>query len=367
MGKAAPIPRPSRVSLALAVVVLAALGAAAARAQPFDSWLGLTGNPTNGWVAVPDSRSLDISGPFTFEAWVSITNSALAEDCRSIAGKNWKRTWWVGQCSVGGASTLRSYLKGSNSQRQGGVISPGIPTHVAVVFDGSRRLHYINGELAAAFPETGPLPTNDAELRIGSDVEWAPSPTGWIDEVRLWNVARSEAQIRADLNKRIAAQAGLVARWTLDGSGDDAVSTHDGSVHGAGAAFRTWDDVPRCDTAGGVTAVCLRGRFIVKTRWRTNPTPGTPTQGVGGVAVAGPDSAVFFFFASDNWEVMVKALDACVPVLGNRFWIFSAATTDVFYRMEVLDTVRREQKIYFNYPGSPAPAVTDTDAFATCP
>jgi hypothetical protein len=35
--------------------------------------------------------------------------------------------------------------------------------------------------------------------------------------------------------------------------------------------------------------------------------------------------------------------------------------------MEVLDVVGRQQKIYFNYPGPPAPAVTDVNAFPTCP
>ena len=39
----------------------------------------------------------------------------------------------------------------------------------------------------------------------------------------------------------------------------------------------------------------------------------------------------------------------------------------VFYRMTVYDIHAGAQKIYFNYPGPPAPAVTDVTAFATCP
>jgi len=34
-----------------------------------------------------------------------------------------------------------------------------------------------------------------------------------------------------------------------------------------------------------------------------------------------------------------------VPALGNRWWVFSAATTNVFYRMEVFDQVGGAQKI----------------------
>ena len=47
--------------------------------------------------------------------------------------------------------------------------------------------------------------------------------------------------------------------------------------------------------------------------------------------------------------------------------MFSAATTNVFYRMEVFNQEYGVNKVYFNYPGPPAPAVTDTGAFATCP
>lgn len=354
----------SRAARVLAAAVFALLAAGAAHAQPFDSWYVLNG-PTNGWINVPDSPSLDISGNFTFEAWVSITNSATGEDCRTIAGKAYLETWWIGQCNVGGQPTLRSYLKGGGSARNGGIIPRGVLTHVAVVFNGTQRLHYINGELAATFAESGPLPTDSQPVQIGSDVNWVHSPTGLIDEVRLWNVARTEAQIRANLNTRISAQAGLVARWALDGNGNDSAGGgHNGTVQGAGTVFFTWPAGPHC-TSSTVAALCLQSRFSITTKWRTNPTPGTPTDGNGSVVVAGPNSGIFWFFSSDNWEVMTKALNACG--LNSRYWIFSAATTNVFYRMEVFDSLRFENKIYFNYPGPPAPAVTDTNAFATCP
>ncbi|HET9766105.1 MAG TPA: LamG domain-containing protein [Thermoanaerobaculia bacterium] len=348
----------------LLALALTLLGAASAAAQPFDAWLRFTGDPTNGWVAVPDSASLDISGNFTIEAWVSITNNVAGEDCRSIAGKGFTQTWWIGQCNVGGQPTLRSYLKGGGSSRNGGIIPRNVLTHIAVVFNGTQRLHYINGELAASFAESGPLPTNASELRIGNDVSWNHTPSGLIDEVRLWNVARTTDQIRANLNKRIVAQAGLVAYWTLDGNFQDVVSTHDGSGQGSGLGFFTWAVGPHC-TASTVSQLCLQSRFNITSKWRTNPTPGTPTDGNASVVVAGSNSGIFWFFSSDNWEVMIKAINGCG--LNNRYWIFSAATTNVFYRVEVFDTADSEQKIYFNYPGPPAPAVTDTNAFATCP
>jgi hypothetical protein len=349
--------------LAAAALVLCA--AAPAAGQPFGAWLVLSGSPTHGYVQVNDHPSLNPSSAFTFEAWVAIANNPAGEDCRSIAGKNWQQAYWFGQCNVGGQPVLRSYLKGSASMRQGGIIPRDVWTHVAVTYDGANRLHYVNGELAATFAETGLLPSNDAAFRIGSDVAWQFSPDGAIDEVRLWSVARTLSQIRANLNQRItAAQAGLVAVWALDGNANDIIGARDGAVGGAGVGFLTFPAAADCG-ASTATTLCLNDRFQVRAFWRTNPTPGTPTDGAAQtVAFIAPDSGIFWFFAASNWEVMVKVLNGCG--LNSRYWVFFAATTNVFYRMEVLDS-HGVQKIYFNYPGPPAPAVTDTSAFATCP
>lgn len=350
-------------AFALAVLLLTLTNPA--NAQPFGSWLTLSGDPSTGHAVIPANAALNPTGAFTFEAWVSITNNTAAEDCRSIAGKSYVSAWWIGLCTVGGKPTLRSYLKGGSSLRNGGQIERGRWTHIAVVFNGTNRLHYINGELAATFAETGPLTTSTTELRIGSDVNWQHQPTGAIDEVRLWNVARTEAQLRANFNEEIsAAEAGLVAVWPFNGNASDVVGPHDGSTTGTGVGFLNFPVAFSCGTSTGTT-LCLLNRFSVSARWRTDPA-GTLTNAQAQVAgAANTGSGLFQFFSPDNWEIMVKTIDACS--LNNRFWVFSAATTNVFYRLDVVDVRGGKQKIYFNYPGPPAPAVTDTDALATCP
>lgn len=350
-------------AFALAVLLLTLTNPASA--QPFGSWLTLNGNPSTGHAAIPANAALNPTSAFTFEAWVSITNNTAGEDCRSIAGKGYLNAWWIGLCTVGGKPTLRSYLKGGGSSKNGGQIEPGRWTHIAVVFNGTNRLHYINGELAATFAETGPLSTSTNELRIGSDVNWQFPPSGAIDEVRLWNVARTEAELRANLSREItSAETGLVAVWPFNGNADDVVGPHDGATTGTGVGILGFPVAFSCG-ASTATTLCLRDRFSVSARWRTDPA-GTLTNAQAQVAgAANTGSGLFQFFSPDNWEIMVKAIDGCS--LNNRFWVFSAATTNVFYRLEVLDVRGGKQKIYFNYPGPPAPAVTDTDALATCP
>jgi hypothetical protein len=352
-------------SALFAAVFALLITAVPASAQPFGSWLTLSGDPANGRVIIPGSFSLTPQNAYTFEAWVSISNNPTGEDCRSIAGKNYISAWWIGLCTVGGKPTLRSYLKGAGSAKNGGQIEVNRWTHIAVVFDGAHRYHYIDGELAATFDETGPLGVSAADMAIGYDESWPHAPSGAIDEVRLWSTARTEAQIRAGMSHPITApETGLIAVWPLNGNASDIIGVADGQVLGTGTGFLTFPVAPNCGSTTS-TSLCLRNRFSISARWRTDPA-GTLTNAqaqVAGTANAG--SGLFQFFSPDNWEVMVKTLDGCG--LNNRYWVFSAATTNVFYRLEVLDVKTGTQKIYFNYPGPPAPAVTDTDALATCP
>lgn len=357
------MPSRSRRRVVPAVVVfafvLAAVAAApAADAQPFGSWSVFERTPP-GYIQVPHHPALNPASQITIEGWVNLDGPSTpgAEDCRSIIGKNWTQAWWVGICH----GQIRSYLRGPGSARTVGLIGDQGWTHFAVTFDGTTRRHYVNGELAGSFAELGPLGTSTSPLRIGSDVEWQFTPDGAINEIRLWNVARTQAQLRATINVPITApQAGLVAVWANGGT-NDVVGSHDGVIVGNVTGL-TFPVALGCTTTA--TQLCLDNRFIVTVDWRVDGPP--VTQGQGRVApLVTSESGIFWFFAPTNWEVMVKVLNACV--LNDRIWVFSAATTNVFYRLEAFDVEAGVNKVYFNYPGPPAPAVTDTGAFATCP
>ena len=87
--------------------------------------------------------------------------------------------------------------------------------------------------------------------------------------------------------------------------------------------------------------------------------------GVGRVAPLGSaDSGIFYFFQKDNWELLLKVLDGCG--VNERVWVFAAATTDVEYTLEVIDTETGQQVTYSNPLANLAAAVTDTDAFSSC-
>ena len=112
------------------------------------------------------------------------------------------------------------------------------------------------------------------------------------------------------------------------------------------------------------TTLCLTNseRFRIQINWRTVQDDTGPGRVIPFAPV---DSGLFWFFNSDNAEVLVKVLNGCG--INNHFWVFAAASTDVEYTMTVTDTESGQSKSYFNDLGEQAPAITDTEAFATCP
>ncbi len=66
-------------------------------------------------------------------------------------------------------------------------------------------------------------------------------------------------------------------------------------------------------------------------------------------------------------ELLVKLALKNGCGINNHFWVFAAAATDVEYTLTVTDTETGSSRTYESVLDAPAPAIVDTDAFATCP
>lgn len=111
-------------------------------------------------------------------------------------------------------------------------IAPGGWHHAAVTYDGSVFKLYLDGLLQTE-QTIGRQPASGSTvpLAMGSAINSQNVAAGFfhgaLDEVRIWDHARSAADIQSAINGRLTGQIpGLVARWGLDeGSGDQASST----------------------------------------------------------------------------------------------------------------------------------------------
>ena len=194
-------------------------------AQPFGQYLVLDGDNSD-YIEVPHHADLNPSPTVTIEGWVRL--DVLEPDCVSLIGKDYREAYWVGSCTL-----LRSYLHGLGSARDGGSFSLGGWSHFAVTSDGTTRRHFLNGVEVREVAEVVPPTASGAPVRIGGDVSWQFTPVAAIDELRLWNVVRTPAQIQASMDEAIdGLRPGLVAVWSFDGNADDTLGAHHGVEHG---------------------------------------------------------------------------------------------------------------------------------------
>lgn len=92
--------------------------------------------------------------------------------------------------------------------------------HLAATYDGSVISAYVNGIRIGSEDVSGAMHIDGSDLFIGKgDPEWSSGEyfDGALDEIRLWNVARSPEQIRSNMNTPLTGkEPGLVLYMNFD-------------------------------------------------------------------------------------------------------------------------------------------------------
>jgi len=176
--------------------------------------------------------------PTTVNAWVKTSRDAALFD--GIVGK------YVGS-SLNGYSLFllnghvrawyfrdgSNYVWDGGFGLDGGFIADGQWHHVALVVDAAGGRLLVDAVQTATRTWTGTpgAPTSTAPLQIGKYWNNGNSFLGDIDEVTIWNVALSAAEIHELLQRRVSgAEAGLIAQWSFNEV--SGATTADNSGHG---------------------------------------------------------------------------------------------------------------------------------------
>lgn len=247
----------------------------------FSGESALAFNGQEGSVMFSASPSLDVTETLTFEAW--------------IRPLGWGESGAAGFGRVFDKSKIAFYTYGSGAALNdhslalqigtvdGGVgvvntpensIVPGFWQHVAVSYDAasSTAVIYINGvpqelsvvgsEPAGAVSEHSSMP-----LYIGNSASEGQTFEGKIDEVRFWNVIRSEADIYEFMAQALPwGEDGLVGYWTLNEGSGQAVADFSGNGNAGIINSAAWtegvyttlaveDDRPSVETLPGQVAL----------------------------------------------------------------------------------------------------------------
>ena len=104
----------------------------------------------------------------------------------------------------------------------GGLKTDNTWTHIATTFDGTNYKLFVNGEEVNNYTDAAgrtPLPTPVRFIGANhtSLESQPPEFIGKIDEVRMWSVARTQAEIQETMNDTLSGdESGLVAYYPMD-------------------------------------------------------------------------------------------------------------------------------------------------------
>ncbi|HJV66231.1 MAG TPA: Ig-like domain-containing protein [Geomonas sp.] len=158
----------------------------------------LSFNGTSSKVTINDSASLHLSSGMTLEAWVLPTRISTA----------WQDVIYKGaDIYYLEATSPYSSAPGGSVKINGtsyGAFAPSALTantwaHLAVTYDGSTVRLYVNGALVSSRSMSGTIGSSTYPLQIGGDSLYGEWFSGKIDEVRVFNVPRSQSQIQSDM------------------------------------------------------------------------------------------------------------------------------------------------------------------------
>ncbi|MFS1299376.1 LamG-like jellyroll fold domain-containing protein [Streptosporangium longisporum] len=167
----------------------------------------LSFNGATSWVTVNNADSLQLTTGMTLSAWV---NPTTVTGWRTVVMKEYDSGGASYGLYASNGSTPSGWLQtsGNASEVDGTTPLPGnIWSHVAATYDGANARLYVNGALVGEETVTGNLISDDSPLRIGGNARWGEYFNGLIDEVRIYNLSQTAAQIQADMNNPVTGSA----------------------------------------------------------------------------------------------------------------------------------------------------------------
>lgn len=223
-------------------------------------------------LVIPQTGVLTPTAAITVEAWVKL--NALTNLPTIVSSEDWSmgETGFVLRIENYNLTNTPQFQIGSiDSWQTVSALSGSIPTdtwtHVAGTFDGSTIKIIINGVEAGSANYTGTILPSPSDVKIGGHVDHTFNNRQWdgaIDEVRIWDTAKTAAEIAANMEMSLLGnEDNLLGYWTMnEGEGivanDATANANHGDFYSA-----TWvEGAPILTEAGTVEGtITIDGNF----------------------------------------------------------------------------------------------------------
>lgn len=191
---------------------------------------GMDSNGRGGYADCGNSASFNLTKTITIEAWIYPTEN----DKWSMIANKWnKKGYFLGILPDGGG--LRLSINQTDGQCTSNPIEFYNWMHVAGTYDGEEIKLYQNGNQIAHREFSGAIPETNVPFQMSKQSNsnsWGFF-SGSLADIRLWNYARTQAEIQASMSHRLVGnESGLVGYWPLnEGSGKTAHDKSQNSNH----------------------------------------------------------------------------------------------------------------------------------------
>ncbi len=246
--------------------------------------LNLGASNSTKYVSVPNTLNASFTGnQITLEGWFNLTTAGGGNPM--LIGEAFNGDGKITFCMYRNGQNINAgFFNGSWVQvTSSSAIALNTWTHIAATYDQTAIRIYINGVLNASLNANQALPTGSEVWFLGKRWDGTTEMfSGIMDELRIWNVARTQAQIQESMNSTVAVNApNLRAYYKLDETtgtiaSDATGNNFTGTVIGA----PTWQ-VPSTSVLGGP----IGSTFLWSPNGETTPTINATTSGTYSVVV----------------------------------------------------------------------------------
>jgi hypothetical protein len=154
-------------------------------------------------VIVPDSSSLHLGRGMTLEAWVNPT--VVDEQWRDVVYKGDDNYFLEATSPVNAPAAGGTFRGRGTNVFATAPLATGTWTYLAVTYDGQALRLYVNGDEVSSVARTGRIAASGRPLELGGDSIYGQGFQGLMDEVRVYNVARTPDEIRSDMETPVVS------------------------------------------------------------------------------------------------------------------------------------------------------------------
>ena len=308
-------------------------------------------------VELSNESNFDFTSTFSIEAWIRV--NSFTQEWQTLISKGAEGP----RIHRFGVSDFIAFGTGPADDLVSTVsVNDGNWHHIAATCNNGFKSLYVDGVLQGTQIVGTPLVTNNDNVRIGSQIDsYSPIRAfhGDIDEVRIWNVARTAEQINGSKNCELQGnETGLVANYKFNQGIDAAVNTAITSLIDATANGNNGTLVNFTKT--GTTSNFLAGSPVttgsIIPSVATVTTPVTYTQGATATAltatVGANGSSLVWYTTATGGTGTTAPTPSTATVGSTSYWVSSTnANGCESARTEIVVTVNSVPATHLNFDG----------------